>query len=162
VARTAISAAEPALPATLPNLRRSIFEVPSGADGNRIQQAIDAAALQNGRRPVVHIPDGSYSISQTLTIPATDVQLVGDGYGTILRWTGTRSGPVIKLSGPSKAALRELQIDGAARTDGLLVENVDQVGSRVYMDQVQLRTATQTNLFVNRLDNTYVKVEGVG
>src|SRR2546428_471882 len=162
VARGAVSAAEPALPATLPNLKRSIFEVPSGADANRIQQAINAAALQNGYRPVVHIPDGSYSISQTLTIPATDVQLVGDGYGTILRWTGIGSGPVIRLSGPSKVALRELQIDGAARADGLWIENIDQVGSRVYMDQAQLRAATQTNLFVNGLDNTYVQLEDVG
>ena len=162
VARSAISAAEPALPATLPNLKRSIFEVPSGADANRIQQAINAAALQNSRRPVVHIPDGSYSISRTLTIPATDVQLVGDGYGTILRWTGIGSGPVIRLNGPSKVALRELQIDGAARADGLWIENIDQVGSRVYMDQAQLRAATQTNLFVNGLDNTYVQLEDVG
>jgi hypothetical protein len=162
VARDAISATEPALPGTLPNVKRSIFEVPPGADVYRIQQAINAATRQNGSRPVVHIPDGSYSISQTLTIPATDVQVVGDGYGTILRWTGTGSGPVVRLNGPSKVALRELQIDGAARADGLLVENVDQLGSRVYMDQAQLRAAKQTNLFVDGLDNASVQLEDVG
>ncbi|PYR28226.1 MAG: hypothetical protein DMF98_03600 [Acidobacteria bacterium] len=163
VARSAITAAEPALPGTLPNRKRSIFELPPGPDdGDRIQQAINAAAVQNGSRPVVHIPDGRYSISRTLSVPASDVQLVGDGYGTMLGWTGTGSGPVIRLSGPSKATLRELQIDGAGRAHGLLVENVDQVGSRVYMDQAQLRAAKQTNLFVDGLDNTYVQLEDVG
>src|SRR5206468_658689 len=124
--------------------------------------AINAAAVQNGSRPVVHIPDGRYSISRTLSVPASDVQLAGDGYGTMLGWTGTGSGPVIRLSGASKATLRELQIDAAGRVDGLLVENVDQVGSRVYMDQAQLRAAKQTNLFVDGLDNTYVQLEDVG
>jgi hypothetical protein len=162
VSRDAISAAEPRLPGTLPNLKRSIFEIPPGADASRIQQAINAAAVQHGSRPVVHIPDGSYSVSQTLTIPAGDVQLIGDGYGTILRWMGTGSGPVVRLIGPSKVALRELQIDGAAAADGLLVANVDQLGSRVYMDQAQLRAAKQTNLFVDGLDNASVQLEDVG
>jgi hypothetical protein len=162
VAAAAIDAAEPVLPGTLPNLNRSIFEVPPGADASRIQQAIDSAAVKNGSRPVVHIPDGKYAISQTLTMPASDIQLVGDGYSTILNWTGTGSGPVLKVSGPSKVTIRELQIDGAAKADGLLVENVDQVGARVYMDQTQLRAGKQTVLFVNGLDNTYVQLEDVG
>jgi Pectate lyase superfamily protein len=162
IARNAINAVEPALPGTLPNTKRSVFEVPPGADAARIQQTIDAAAAQNGSRPVVHIPDGKYSISQTLTLPASDIQLVGDGYGTILSWTGAGSGPVIRLRGPSKVALREIQIHGAGRADGLIVENADQMGSRVYMDQAQLRAGKQTNVFVNGLDNTYVQLEDVG
>ncbi len=162
IAPTEINAIEPALPGTLPNLNRIIFEVPPGADASRIQQAINAAAVKSGTRPVVHIPDGKYSISQTLTIPPGDIQLVGDGYGTILGWAGTGSGPVIKVIGPSKVTLRELQIDGAAKADGLLVENVDQIGARVYMDQAQLRAGKQTVLFVDGLDNTYVQLEDVG
>jgi hypothetical protein len=162
VAPSAINAAEPAVSATLPNLKRLVFEVPPSADATRIQQTINAAVLKAGSRPVVHIPDGKYSISQTLTVPAGDIQLVGDGYGTVLSWTGTGSGPVFKVTGPSKVALRELQIDGAGRADGLLIENVDQVGSRVYMDQAQLRAGMQTNLFVNGLDHMYVQLEDVG
>ncbi len=80
------------------------------------------------------------------TSPDSDLQLVGDGYGTILRWTGPGTGPVLRLVGPSKATLREIQIDGAGKADGLVVGNVDQPGSRVYMGQVELRAGKQTNL----------------
>src|SRR4051812_37817622 len=89
-------------------------------------------------RPVVHFPYGTYSIADTLTVPICDLQLVGDGYGTILRWTGGGAGPLLRVMGPSKATLRDIQIDGMKKADGILMENVDQIGSRVYMDQVQL------------------------
>jgi hypothetical protein len=37
--------------------------------------------------------------SETLIIPASDIQLVGDGYGTILQWTGATLAPVVRLLG---------------------------------------------------------------
>lgn len=162
VARSLLNPREPALPEALPNLNRQVFEVPAGASSGAIQQAITAAVANTGRRSVVHIPYGTYAISQTLTIPASDVQLIGDGFGTVLRWIGSDSGPLIKLIGPSKVTLRELQVDGATTSDGIVVDNVDQVGSRVYMGGVQLRSGNQTDLFVNGLDNTNVQLEDVG
>src|SRR5262249_26690306 len=81
-----ISTTEPTLPGVEPNLHRQIFEVPVGADAATIQSVINSAAAQNGNRPVVHIPEGNYSITSTITIPAdTDIQLVGDG-NTKLTW----------------------------------------------------------------------------
>lgn len=160
VARSAINHSEPALPGTRPNLNRRVFEVPPRADGATIQQAIDAAVLRNGTRPVVHIPYGAYSISRTLTLPArSDLQMVGDGWNTVLRWTGPAGGTVLRIDGPSKAALRELQIDGAGKADAIVMEEVDQIGARVYMDQAQLRAGKETNLFVDGLDHTYVQLE---
>ena len=47
------------------------------------------------------------------------MQLVGDGYGTILRWTGAGAGPLLRIMGPSKATLREIQFDGMAKADGV-------------------------------------------
>ena len=98
-----------------------------------MQEAINAAAAQNRNRAVVHIPYGTYSVSHTLTLPVSDVQLVGDGYGTILHWTGEGNGPVLRITGPGKATLREIQIDGGVEADGIVLDNVDQIGSRVYM-----------------------------
>jgi hypothetical protein len=66
------------------------------------------------------------------------------------------------LIGPSKATLREIQIDGAAKADGILIESVDQVGSRVYMDQAQLWGSVRSDLWVNGLDNTNVQLEDAG
>src|SRR5437773_12425284 len=75
---SSINPAEPTLPGTAPNLHRQVFEVPVGASAATIQQVINSAAAQNGNRPVVHIPEGTYSITSTITIPAnTDIQLVG-------------------------------------------------------------------------------------
>ena len=122
VAPGAIDVAEPSLPGVPKNVGRQVFDVAAGARADAIQQAIDKAALQNGNRPIVHIPFGTYPISETLTIPAGDIQLVGDGFGTILRWTGTGRGPVLAVKGPSKATLREIQIDGAMTGDGIVVE----------------------------------------
>src|SRR6185436_20676998 len=71
-------------------------------------------------------------------------------------------GPVLKILGPSKATLRELQVDGASKVDGMVVENVDQPGSRVYMGQAELRAGKKTNLYVNGLDNANVQLEDFG
>jgi hypothetical protein len=162
VARDTLRPVEPAMPATLPRLTRPIFEVPAGADAADIQSVLVSAARQKGGRPIVHIPYGIYSIDETLTVPAGDIQLVGDGYGTILRWTGAGAGPVVRLWGPSQATMREIQVDGATKASGIVVEDLDQVGSRVYMDQAQMRGGRQTDLFVNGLDNTSVQLEDIG
>ena len=162
VTRDTITASEPALAFPVPNLQREVFEIPAGATAREIQNAITAAARQNGKRAVVHIPYGTYAISETLIVPASDIQLSGDGYATILRWAGTTAGPVLKLMGPSKATLRKIQIDGAGKADGILVENADQPGSRVYMRQAELRAGKQTNLFVSGLDHTTVQLEDLG
>jgi hypothetical protein len=162
VARASLEPIEPALPRPLPNLQRQVFEVGARADAREIQAVINAAARQNGTRPVVHIPYGTYSISETLIIPAGDIQIAGDGYGTILRWEGTGPGPLVRLMGPSKVTLREIQFDGVGKVDSIVVDDVDQPGSRVYMGQAELRSGKRTNLFVNRLDHTNVQLEDIG
>jgi hypothetical protein len=69
---------------------------------------------------------------------------------------------VVKLLGPSKVTLRELQVDGAGKADGIVVDDADQRGSRVYMDQAQLRSGRRTNLLVDGLDHTSVQLENIG
>ena len=158
----AVTIDEPVLPGTPPNLQRMVFEVAPGARARDIQNTINQAAGHRGKRPIVHFAHGTYSIDETLTIPPSDLQVVGDGYGTILRWTGRSGGLLLSIGGPSHATIRELQLDGMAGADGLVVANVDQEGARVYMDQVQLRSGKRTDLFVNSLDHAMVELRDFG
>ena len=139
VSRSSINATAPTLPGTLPNYHRQVFEVPPGSSAATIQQIINTAAAQNGSRPVVHLPPSSLSVNTTIVIPAnTDLQIVGDGGASMVAWTGSGAGPVFRLAGPSKATLRDFAVNGVGMADGIVVENADQPGSRVFMEQPYL------------------------
>ena len=158
VSRSSINVATPTLPGTLPNYHRQVFEVPPGASPAAIQQIINSAAAQNGSRPVVHLPPTTLFVGTTIIIPAnTDLQIVGDGGASNLVWSGSGAGPIFRLAGPSKATLRDFAISGAGVADGVVVENADQPGSRVFMEQPYLYSYRQ-NLFVNGLDYTNVQL----
>jgi len=162
VTREAIDAAEPILPGAQPNHRRRVFEVAPGANGDAIQRQIDEAAKAGGERPVVHVPLGSYTLEKTLTMPASDVQLVGDGMRTRLRWGGSGRGPVVNLASPSRATIRELQIEGSASTDGVLAAGVDQPNARAYFEAVQLRSGKESNLLIDRAGRARLLFVDVG
>jgi hypothetical protein len=148
----------PVLPGVLPNNKRQVFEVATGSGATAIQQAINQAAGSCGQRPVVHLPFGMYSISQTITLPANcDVQLVGDGGHTVLTWSGGAGGPVIALQGPSRAILRDLYVSAGSAV-GIDIRNADQEGSRVYMQQPQVLRSSTANVFVDGLDYTNVEL----
>ncbi len=135
----------PALPPTPPNRHRRVFEVSAGADAGAIQTAIHAAAQLKGKCPVIHLPKGFYKIDRTLVSPAgADLQLGGDGgaeTATVLEWTGTAGGLVLKLEGPSQATVRDMCI-GAGTANGIRVENCDQVGGRLFADQLNVPGAS--------------------
>jgi len=135
----------PTLPPCPPRRQRKVFDLPATADATAIQQAIDQAARLAGQRPVVHLPMAAYKIDRTLVIPrGCDVQLVGDGaseVATRLVWSGPADGVVLRVEGPSKATLRDFQIQaGPARA--LLVECPDQAGGRVFADQLNTNGPT--------------------
>src|SRR5262245_28565203 len=162
VSPSTINPSEPTLPPTEPNMHRPVVEVAVGSSDVQIQQAINFAVAQyNGQRPVVHIPEGTYNLANTVTIPAnSDVQLVGDG-ATFLVYTGSGSGPTVQIQGPSHATLRDIVINGSQRVDALDVSNIDQPGSRVFIFKSTMGGATNANLFFNGLDYTTVDVEDV-
>jgi hypothetical protein len=176
--------AEPVLPGVLPRRTERVFEVTAGGDGAAIQAAIDAAAQfaaqQKGRRPIVHLPMGTYAIANTLTMPANQqIQLVGDGYyqwpdggkGTILRWSGTdATGAVLRCKGPSKVLIRDLGIIGppaqnrgtagppvAQLAAGIVVENADQLGGRVYLQECDINAYYGVGLLAAGIDKTRVQ-----
>jgi len=162
VTRDVIATEEPVLPGAPPNNRRRVFEVAAGATAEAIQRQVDDAAQAGGERPVVHIPFGSYSLDATLTIPASDIQLVGDGMRTRLRWSGSARGPVVRLSSPSRVTIRELQIEGTPTADGVVAAGGDQPGARAYLEGVQLRGGSESNLLVDRTGRASVQLVDFG
>jgi len=161
---SSVSSEPPILPPTPPNHHRKVIEVAAGADAVAIQAAISEASQLRGRRPVVHLPMGTYEIERTLVIPAgADLQLVGDGgaeTATVLRWIGKTGGPVLKLEGPSRATLRDMCINSGT-ANGILVEHCDQPGGRIFVDQLNVPGAnpaakSRAGLLVNGVEQSDV------
>jgi hypothetical protein len=128
-----------------PQRAAPIIEV-SDFTGAAIQAAINqAAAMPAGTNPVVHLKKGTYNVSSTITVPGQiPITIVGDGaVDSVLSWTGAGAGPVVWLQGPSRATLQDLNISGgnAGGADGLLIDNADQQGGRIYGYEVQAQGA---------------------
>ncbi len=136
-----VDATPPDLPGPPPRRDRKVIEVAAGADAAAVQKALDEAAKEKGNRPVVHLPMGIYKIGKTLTVPAEcDVQIVGDGaseIATVLQWAGKAGEPLLRLEGPARATVRDLNIRAGAGT-GVLVEDCDQDGGRIFADQLNV------------------------
>jgi hypothetical protein len=161
VSRDSLALPPAMVPRFLPKSSSPVIEVPAGASAAVIQRAIDTAASMNGSRPVVHLPMGNFVVDHTLIIPpGCDLQLVGDGpgdgnsnRGTRLQPTGSLGGTLLRVDGPSHATLREFAIGSS--NQGLVVDNCDQPGARVFMEKVDV-AGSDVNLLVDRLDNTDV------
>jgi hypothetical protein len=144
-----------------PNLHRQITEIAKGATTDAIQSAIGDAKSAKGSRPVVHLQNGSYSMTKSLRIePGSDVQLVGDGPGSVtyLNWAGDGNGPVIVIEGPSTASIKDIGIGGSDRATGIQVAATDNPGSVVRMWGVRTTGDDQTGISSEGLDHTSVDV----
>jgi pectate lyase-like protein len=162
VPRDEISMAEPSLPATPLNHHREIFEVPRGADAAVIQALVDRAANDAGSRRVVHVPFGEYAIDRTIVVPPSDVQIVGDGGLSVLRWTGGDRGPVVAIDGPTRVTLRDISINAGKTADGVLVSNVDQKGARVYLEGLQVSSAVEACLDIDGIHESSIDLVDMG
>lgn len=163
VSRDSVGLPPVMIPRFLPRSTSPVIEVSSGANASTIQQAINTAATMNGRRPIVHLPAGHYSVDRTLVIPANcDLQLVGDGLignATTLHGDGSITGAAIRLFGPSRATLRDFHLVGVGKGAGIVVENCDQPEARIFMEHVWTFGAAVNNLLVDRLDNADVSLQ---
>ena len=162
VATSQINATIPPLPPTPANLNRQVFEVAVGSPASIIQQLVNVAAGLTGQKPVVHFPAGAYAIGQSIIIPAqSDVQIVGDGQGTLLSWSGSGSGPIFHLLGPSYATFRELTIAGGGIANGIVIDNADQLGGRVYGQQLYISWSLQSNILADHLNSALLEFRGL-
>lgn len=158
IVSSGVTGLEPVLPETPLNYNRKIFEVPIGSTSSQIQTIINTAALENGKKPVVHFPNTVINLDSTLYIPANnDLQIIGDGGRSRISWTGVDNGPMFLLRGPSKVTFKDFNLNGNSIANGILIENCDQEDSRIFMDQVNLSNYF-INILVNQLDYTNVQL----
>jgi len=163
VACQKMALALPKLPGALSHFNRPVIELSGPTNAAGLQAAINLAATMSGQRPIVHLPLGTCTVTQTVTIPAgCDVQVVGDGAKSALRWSGTGIGPVLRLAGPSRATLRDFIVFADSSTnqpDGIVIENCDQPGARIFFDQANVYFAQQAGLLAEGLVNANVALE---
>jgi hypothetical protein len=145
---------------TPPNLNRRIIEVAAGSNAATIQAAITSAVAYQGSRPAVHLPAGIYSIASSITIPSNlDVQIIGDGYGTQLSWSGASGGAIFTLQSPSKALVQDMYLNAASKAIGFLIGSEDVPGSRIQVRDVDA-TNGQNGILAEGLTNTRVNLYG--
>jgi hypothetical protein len=154
VPRTSVNPTAPVLPGAPPFVSRTVTEVTAGSSNTTIQNAINA---ETGTRPVIHLQAGTYT-GIHLTCPAnSDMQIIGDGWYTLLEGDGTD--PVISCAGGSDGlyeTFRDFRVLGKGGP-GIVFTGVDQPGARVFMEGVGIFLADYsvtgggTNLLVNGL-----------
>ncbi len=146
----------PKLPKTPKFISRTVFEVPQYSEDEEIQSIIDQAASLIGQRPIIHFQSGTYYIKRTLMIPENaDMQFCGeDSTRTTLSWSGPNNGLLMKINGPSQVRLHNLHIYGPTiyldegnetNGHGILIDNCDQLNSRVFIEQVYFSDEHDTN-----------------
>ena len=152
----------PILPGFQPLSTEPIFSVPPGANQtvlvDVINQACDYSTAEDTlRRPIVHMP-GLYQLHETLVIPpycaaqfmATPslVSMISfnlfltlpqpqvAGLAFLLREAQV---PMMVLQTPARATFYDLTMDGGywSNNDGIWIENIDQMGSRVFFDNIR-------------------------
>lgn len=155
----------PVLPSYPVRMKRTVFDVPLGANAATIQQTINKAHALRGKKAIVHFPIGKFILESPLEIPAnSDIQICGDGmlYSTQLLPSPeiSKSGkPLIVINGPSNISITDIQIGlhiqdkPVAAT--LAFKGIDAKGSRFIMDQ--LYSSADTTLNLDGLNYLYVE-----
>jgi len=131
-----------------------LYELTNKMTTDEMQAIINKASGKN-TKAVIHFNYGSYSISKTLVVPSgAKLVFLGDGFSSLLKWSGDSAGPVLQLNYPVKAVLRNLKIDGNAKVDGVVVYDNDKPGNAVYANELLLYHGITSNLCINGLTNT--------
>ncbi|MEI7721149.1 MAG: hypothetical protein WCJ23_04145, partial [Verrucomicrobiota bacterium] len=164
VDKKAISYEAPESISEAKNYKRKIFEVPIGASAKMIQAVLNIAAASEFDNPIIHLPAGSYQLDRTIIIPArTRLQLVGDGAATFLSWNGAINQPMLSLSGPSYASLRDLQFrSGVTKSIAAIqIDNADQIGGRILLDGM-MQSKVEIKLVRNtKIDMRSISMDGL-
>jgi hypothetical protein len=174
----------PVLPGVPANLSRTIFEAAPSGSGTTcsagspcaVQTAVCLAATGSSgfsagnctgavvpSRNVVHLIPGSYSISTTVSFPAnTDIQFICDGYYAQLSPSGLSSGmSTVKINGPSSLVMHYCSVSGdlAKTVNGIEITGVDQVGAKVWADQLLMSNSNVRNVFADStLSNVGIEI----
>jgi hypothetical protein len=142
-------------------LTTNITDMPVTASAAILQAAINAAAALNPvptNPPVIHLPAGTYNWSQGVTIPA-NLKLVITGDGVKTNLTISAAITMFQLNGPSKATLENFGMT-AYHGLGIVVNNADQPGARVFGEGLYMSTDYTNDVLADTLANTQVILQG--
>jgi len=139
-----INVPELILPNVPENLNRKVFEVTSNP-----QDAVNKANEFAGQRPIVHFANGKYN-NVDVTLPQnSDIQMVGDGYDTVLFGRA-------KIKGPTKVTFHDITVNGLnGALDCITADGINQQGGRVFLNQVNL-SGSKINAIISNLTKTIV------
>ncbi|MDB6008672.1 MAG: hypothetical protein JWL65_922 [Gammaproteobacteria bacterium] len=140
------------LPPTPGWAHHSVFEVPPGANSAQIQALIDQATRSGDPLPIVHFAYGTWTLREPLRISSNrSVQLVGDGYGSILTVPdGSNPASMLQIAAPARVTIRDMQWV-ATRTTAVTISGADREAGRIQVVGSNLGPVTATHLDKTRL-----------
>lgn len=143
---------------------RNIIAVPPGAGSARIQELINLAAKQKGKRPIVYFPFGKYTIDKPLQFPAgNDIQVMGDGYlyaSVLIPSASFPPGkPLLEVQGPTTFAIKDIQLGNftsmKAGIYGIQFSHTDQPDAQAFIEQ--LYTNSTHSIDADGVDYLYIQ-----
>ena len=147
VSGSGISSSPPTLPSSPSPVTHAVFEVTTGFTAAQIQTVINNALASTDLQPIVHFPAGNWSINTTLTVPANSkLQFVGDGWGSILAWTGSAGGSIFSVVGPSFVTFRNFIAYGGSGAMLATMTGMDSSGGRILLVGNTCSAITASNL----------------
>jgi hypothetical protein len=150
VTAASISTLPLVLPSTPAVTAHQVYEVPTGASAEQIQALIDQSAQSSDPQPIVHFGHDTWVLNKALQIsPHRSVQLVGDGYGSLLIWSGAAVGPMLNIAAPAKVTIRDMQWTGSATA--INISGADQAGGRIQIVGSMIGILAAKNLETTRL-----------
>jgi hypothetical protein len=149
VSSSTLSTQPLSLPATPAVVTHRVYEVPEGATAAQIQALIDESSLSGDSQPIVHFAEGHWSLDASLRIAQnSSVQLVGDGYSSVLTWSGV-AGAMVNITSPARVTIRDMQWTGTA--SAVSISGADQPGGRIQLVASALGPLTANNLHQTQL-----------
>jgi hypothetical protein len=113
-------------------------------------------------RAVVHLVPGNYTVSATIAVPASDIQIIGDGGYSQLVASGLAGAPILKLAGPSQIVLKNFSLNGSAHTaDGIEIDNADQTGAFIFGQLIQGGDYTGSVLYSDALNHAVIEMHSM-
>ncbi|MGE5106682.1 MAG: glycosyl hydrolase family 28-related protein [Sphingobacteriales bacterium] len=145
-----------------PLVNYPVTEISDTIKTEALQSLINMIAAKN-KTTIFHFKYGNYHLAKPLFIPP-GAQLIfyGDGLQTVIDYkkpVDSIADAVIKIASPARCVIKNMWIQGNAKTDGVLVNDNDKVGNLIYGNQLMLFNGLKTNIWVNGFSNTAFRFE---
>jgi len=144
----------------LPLSNTVLIDIPIGVNETIIQKMLDSTLKKTKKEIVIHFGAGNYYLANSIVLPANrKIYLIGDGFESRLIWASKKSDAILTLNGPSQVEIKELELNGKSIASGIEVQNCDQVGANIFMDQAHAKGSERAGILVDSLDNAKIYLQ---